>query len=79
MTDREVIAGVLGIVIGLASSLIGVVLQHVLSLRADKIRRERDREDEESREMLRIAREKEPQALKVARHTEWLRKRGKKK
>ena len=40
MTEREVIAGVLGMVIGLASSMIGIVLQHILSLRADRIKRE---------------------------------------
>jgi hypothetical protein len=79
MTEREVIAGVLGMVIGLASSMIGIVLQHILSLRADRIKRERDREDEEEREMREIARKAEPSFFRRARYIKWLGKsKGKK-
>lgn len=78
MTDREVIVGVLGIVIGIVSSMIGIVLQHILSLRADRIKRKRDREDEEEKEMLQVVREREPQAFKKARYMKWLERRRKK-
>jgi hypothetical protein len=78
MTEREVIAGVLGMVIGLASSMIGIVLQHILSLRADRIKRERDIEYEEIGETLRELREREPHFFKVIRANK-VRERRKKK
>ena len=56
MIDRGVALLLIGAALGVVSSLIGALVQHLLSLRADKIRRERDRKEEERREMLQAAR-----------------------
>jgi AAA+ ATPase superfamily predicted ATPase len=45
----EIIAALIGAGIALAGGIVGAFLQHFLSLRTDRIKRERDRQEEESR------------------------------
>jgi hypothetical protein len=45
----EIIAALIGAGIALAGGIVGAFLQHVLSLRTDRIKRERDWQEEESR------------------------------
>jgi hypothetical protein len=47
MIDPEVALLLIGAAIALASGLIGALVQHLLSLRADRIKRERDRGEEQ--------------------------------
>lgn len=55
MIDRDVTLLLIGGAIGLVSALMGALVQHFLSLRADRVRRKRDRKEKElerQREML---------------------------
>ena len=45
----EIIAALIGAGIALVGGIVGAFLQHFLSLRTDKIKRERDRQEEEAR------------------------------
>jgi hypothetical protein len=45
----EIIAALIGAGIALVGGIVGAFLQHFLSLRTDRIKRERDRQEEESR------------------------------
>ena len=45
----EIIAALIGAGIALAGGIVGAFLQHFLSLRTDRIKRERDRQEEEAR------------------------------
>jgi hypothetical protein len=45
--SRDVYLLLIGAGIGLLASIVGIVVQHFLSLRADKVTRERDRREEE--------------------------------
>jgi hypothetical protein len=45
----EIIAALIGAGIALVGGIVGAFLQHFLSLRADRIKRERDRQEEEAR------------------------------
>jgi uncharacterized membrane protein YhiD involved in acid resistance len=45
----EIIAALIGAGIALAGGIVGAFLQHFLSLRTDRIKRQRDRQEEESR------------------------------
>jgi hypothetical protein len=45
----EIMAALIGAGIALVSGIVGAFLQHFLSLRTDRIKRERDRQEEESR------------------------------
>jgi hypothetical protein len=48
--DREV-ALLLGVAIALVSSIVTVLVQHLLSLRAERIKRERDKKEKEAEEL----------------------------
>ena len=48
MIDRDVALLLIGAAIALASGLIAALVQHLLSLRADRIKRERDRVEKQS-------------------------------
>jgi hypothetical protein len=68
----EIIAALIGAGIALVGGLVGAFLQHFLSLRTDKIKRERDRQEEEARrrqdgreERARWLREKQEEAGKI--------------
>ena len=70
MTSK-IIAALIGAGIALAGGIVGAFLQHFLSLRTDRIRRERDRQEEEARrkedkreERVRWLREKQNKADK---------------
>ena len=67
----EIIAALIGAGIALVGGIVGAFLQHFLSLRADRIKRERDRQEEEARrkedgreERVRWLREKQNKADK---------------
>jgi predicted Holliday junction resolvase-like endonuclease len=45
----EIIAALIGAGIALVGGIVGAFLQHFLSLRTDRIKRERDRQEEEAR------------------------------
>jgi hypothetical protein len=68
----EIIAALIGAGIALVGGIVGAFLQHFLSLRTDKIKRERDRQEEEARrrqdgreERARWLREKQEEADKI--------------
>jgi uncharacterized membrane protein YhiD involved in acid resistance len=61
----EIIAGLIGAGIALVGGIVGAFLQHLLSLRTDRIKRERGRQEEESK------REQDEQEEKVR----WLREK----
>jgi uncharacterized membrane protein YhiD involved in acid resistance len=61
----EIIAALIGAGIALVGGIVGAFLQHVLSLRTNRIKRERDTQEEESR------RERDERQEKVI----WLRKK----
>jgi hypothetical protein len=46
--DRDVALLLIGAAFGVVSAIIGSLAQHSLSLRADKVRRKRDREEREA-------------------------------
>jgi hypothetical protein len=50
MIDRDVTLLLIGAAISLMSGLIGALVQHFLSLRADRIKREREKKEEEAEE-----------------------------
>jgi len=79
MIDRDMTLLLIGTILGLVSAIIGALIQHSLSLRADRIKRERDIENEKERAMREIARKAEPSFLRTARHRKWLSKRKEKK
>jgi lipoate-protein ligase A len=67
----EIIAALIGAGIALVGGIVGAFLQHFLSLRTDRIKRERDRQEEEARrkedgreERVRWLREKQNKADK---------------
>ena len=67
----EIIAALIGAGIALVGGIVGAFLQHFLSLRADRTKRERDRQEEEARrkqegreESVRWLREKQNEADK---------------
>ena len=67
----EIIAALIGAGIALVGGIVGAFLQHFLSLRTDRIKRERDRQEEEARrkqhgreESVRWLREKKEKADK---------------
>jgi uncharacterized membrane protein YhiD involved in acid resistance len=73
----EIIAALIGAGIALVGGIVGAFLQHFLSLRTDRIKRERDRQEEESRreqdrreERVRWLREKQNGAEKAERDSE---------
>jgi hypothetical protein len=73
----EIIAALIGAGIALVGGIVGAFLQHFLSLRMDRIKRERDRQEEESRreqdgqeEKVRWLREKQNEAEKAERDSE---------
>ena len=73
----EIIAALIGAGIALVGGIVGAFLQHFLSLRKDRIKRERDRQDEEARrtrdgreESVRWLREKQNEAEKGERDSE---------
>ena len=47
----EIIAALIGAAIALVGGIVGAFLHHFLSLRTDRIKRERDRREEEARSM----------------------------
>jgi len=49
--DRDILLLLVGASIALVSSLLTALIQHILSLRADQVRRERDREDRKVEEL----------------------------
>jgi hypothetical protein len=68
----EIIAALIGAGIALVGGIVGAFLQHFLSLRADRIKRERDRQEEEAtrkqdgrEERARWLREKQEEADKI--------------
>jgi hypothetical protein len=68
----EIIAALIGAGIALVGGIVGAFLQHFLSLRTDRIKRERDRQEEEARrrqdgreERARWLREKQEEADKI--------------
>jgi uncharacterized membrane protein YhiD involved in acid resistance len=68
----EIIAALIGAGIALVGGIVGAFLQHFLSLRTDRIKRERDRQEEEARrkqdgreESVRWLREKQDEADKT--------------
>jgi uncharacterized membrane protein YhiD involved in acid resistance len=68
----EIIAALIGAGIALVGGIVGAFLQHFLSLRTDRIKRERDRQEEEARrkqdereERARWLRQKQEEADKV--------------
>jgi uncharacterized membrane protein YhiD involved in acid resistance len=68
----EIIAALIGAGIALVGGIVGAFLQHFLSLRTDRIKRERDRQEEEARrkedgreERVRWLREKQNKADKI--------------
>jgi uncharacterized membrane protein YhiD involved in acid resistance len=68
----EIIAALIGAGIALVGGIVGAFLQHFLSLRTDRIKRERDRQEEEARrkqdgreERARWLREKQDEVDKV--------------
>jgi hypothetical protein len=68
----EIIAALIGAGIALVGGIVGAFLQHFLSLRTDRIKRERDRQEEEARrkqdgreESARWLREKQDEADKT--------------
>jgi hypothetical protein len=73
----EIIAALIGAGIALVGGIVGAFLQHFLSLRTDRIKRERDRQEEEARrkqdgreESVRWLREKQNEAEKGERDSE---------
>jgi uncharacterized membrane protein YhiD involved in acid resistance len=73
----EIIAALIGAGIALVGGIVGAFLQHFLSLRTDRIRRERDRQEEKARrkqdereENVRWLREKQNEAEKSKRDSE---------
>jgi hypothetical protein len=73
----EIIAALIGAGIALASGIVGAFLQHFLSLRTDRIKRERDRQEKEAwrkqdgrEERVRWQREKQNEAEKAERDGE---------
>jgi hypothetical protein len=73
----EIIAALIGAGIALVGGIVGAFLQHFLSLRTDRIKRERDRQEEEARrkqdgreESVRWLREKQNEAEKGERDIE---------
>jgi uncharacterized membrane protein YhiD involved in acid resistance len=72
---NEIIAALIGAGIALVGGIVGAFLQHFLSLRTDRIKRERDRQEEEARkeqdgrqEKVRWLREKQNEADKSEKH-----------
>jgi F0F1-type ATP synthase membrane subunit b/b' len=51
MVDAELTYLIIGICLGLVASIIGAILNHALPLRADEIKRERDRAERERTEL----------------------------
>jgi hypothetical protein len=73
----EIIAALIGAGIALVGGIVGAFLQHFLSLRADRMKRERDRQEGEARrkqdgreESVRWLREKQNEAEKSERDSE---------
>jgi uncharacterized membrane protein YhiD involved in acid resistance len=73
----EIIAALIGAGIALVGGIVGAFLQHFLSLRNDRIKRERDRQEEKARrkqdereENVRWLREKQNEAEKSKRDSE---------
>jgi hypothetical protein len=73
----EIMAALIGAGIALVGGIVGAFLQHFLSLRTDRIKRERDRQEEEARrkqdgreESVRWLREKQNEAEKGERDSE---------
>jgi hypothetical protein len=73
----EIIAALIGAGIALVGGIAGAFVQHFLSLRTDRIKRERDRQEEEARrkqdgreESVRWLREKQNEAEKGERDSE---------
>ena len=73
----EIIAALIGAGIALVGGIVGAFLQHFLSLRKDRIKRERDRQEEDVRrkqdgreERVKWEREKQNEAEKVERDSE---------
>ena len=73
----EIIAALIGAGIALVGGIVGAFLQHFLSLRTDRIKRERDRQEEQTRrkqdgreEKVRWLRKKQNEAEKAERKSE---------
>ena len=73
----EIIAALIGAGIALVAGIVGAFLQHFLSLRTDRIKRERDRQEEQARrkqdgreERVRWLRKKQNEAEKAERDGE---------
>ena len=73
----EIIAALIGAGIALVGGIVGAFLQHFLSLRADRIKRERDRQEEQTRrkqdgreEKVRWLRKKQNETEKAERESE---------
>jgi hypothetical protein len=73
----EIIGALIGAGIALVGGMVGAFLQHFLSLRTDRIKRERDRQEEEARrkqvareERVRWLREKQDEEEKAERDSE---------
>jgi len=74
----EIIAALIGAGIALVGGIVGASLQHFLSLRTDRIKRERDRQEKQAKrkqdgreERVRWLREKQNEAEKAERDGEW--------